>query len=34
MAHAVHPAGSRRGVATTRNLTRHFLICPDRHRIP
>ncbi|GAA4303275.1 hypothetical protein GCM10023086_19880 [Streptomyces venetus] len=29
-----HPVWTSRTAAATRNLTRHFLICPDRHRIP
>ncbi|BCL22074.1 hypothetical protein GCM10017668_39170 [Streptomyces tuirus] len=28
------PARTGRAAAATRNLARHFLICPDRHRIP
>ncbi|GGX12039.1 hypothetical protein GCM10010383_47440 [Streptomyces lomondensis] len=33
-AHPARPARTSRTASATRNLTRHFLICPDRHRIP
>ncbi|GGU38056.1 hypothetical protein GCM10010244_75380 [Streptomyces coeruleorubidus] len=34
VAHTAHTARTGRGGSMTRNLARHFLICPDRHRIP